>query len=83
MSQKGNSSDRFYGLHQESTSEKAKLKIYGDLAKHLWNTFTKLASDYARIYITFNLYVTHSIKETERNRRNTVEGISTDIFGSE
>ena len=27
--------------------KKAELKTYGDMAKHLWNTFTKLASDYA------------------------------------
>ena len=53
------------------------------MAKHLWNTFTKLASDYARIDIIFDLYITDSIKETERNRRNAVEGISTNIFGSE
>ena len=26
----------------------AKLKTYGDMAKHLWATFTKLTSDYAR-----------------------------------
>ena len=64
-------------------SKKAKLKTYGDMAKHLWNTFTKLASDYARIDINFDLYINYSIKETEWNRRNTVEGISTNIFGSE
>ena len=53
------------------------------MAKHLWNTFTELASDYVRIDIFFYLYIIYSIKETERNRRNAVEGISTNIFGSE
>ena len=63
--------------------KKAKLKTYGDMTKHLWNTFTKLASDYAKIDIVFDLYTTFSIKETERNRRNAVEAISTDKFESE
>ena len=30
-----------------------------------------------------DLYITYSIKETERKRRNTVEGINTNISGSE
>ena len=60
-------SGRFYGLDQESASQKAKLKTYEDLAKHLWNTFTKLASDYARIYIIFNLYVNKQKKYCGRN----------------
>ena len=37
------------------------------MAKHLWNTLAKHASDYV----------------TKRKRRNTVEGISTNTFGSE
>ena len=61
----------------------AKLKTYGDMAKHFWATFTKLTSDYARMNIIFDLYITYSIKETERKRRNTVEGINTNISGSE
>ena len=63
--------------------KKAKLKTYGDLAKHLRNTFTKAASDYARIDIVSDLYITCSIKETDWNRRNAVKGIGTIIFGSE
>ena len=63
--------------------KKAKLKTYGDMTKHLWNTFTKLASDYAKIDIVFDLYTTFSIKETEQNRKNAVEAISTDKFESE
>ena len=34
--------------------KKAKLKTYGDMAKHLWNTFTKFASDYTRIGFIFD-----------------------------
>ena len=63
--------------------KKAKLKTYGDMAKQLWNTFTKLANDYARIDIIFDVYITYSIKETEFNRRNAVKEIRTNIFGSE
>ena len=36
--------------------KKAKLKTYRDMAKHLWNTYTKLPSDYARIDIIFDLH---------------------------
>ena len=53
--------------------EKTKLKTYGDMAKSLWNTFTKLARGYARIDIIFDLYLTCSIKETKQNRRNAVK----------
>lgn len=56
--------------------EKTKLKTYGDMAKSLWNTFTKLARGYARIDIIFDLYLTCSIKETKQNRRNAVKGTS-------
>ena len=56
--------------------KKAKLKTYGDMARHLWNTFTKRASDYARIDITFDLYMTYGIKELKQNRKNAVKGIS-------
>ena len=63
--------------------KKAKLKTYRYMTKHMWNAFTKLANDYARIDIIFHLYITYSIKETERTRRNAVKGISTNIFGSE
>ena len=51
--------------------------------KHFWATFTKPTSGYARMNIIFDLYITYSIKETERKRRNTVEGINTNISGSE
>ena len=50
--------------------KKVKLKSYGEMAKHLWNIFTKLASDYSRIDITFDLCIICSIKETERDRRD-------------
>lgn len=56
--------------------EKTKLKTYGDMAKRLWNTFTKLARGYARIDIIFDLYLTRSIKKTKQNRINDVEGIN-------
>ena len=35
--------------------KKSKQKTYGVMAKHLQNTFNKLASDYARIDIIFDL----------------------------
>ena len=61
--------------------KKAKLKTYGNMARHLWKTFTKLASNYARKNITFDLYITCSIKETKQNRRNGSTGISTNNLG--
>ena len=61
-------------------AKKAKLRTYGDMAKYLWDTFTKLASDYARIDIIFVLYIIYSINDIETNRRNEVEGNGTDIL---
>ena len=49
--------------------KKAKLKTYRDMAKHLWNTYTKLPSDYARIDIIFDLYITYTIKETTEQKK--------------
>ena len=54
--------------------KKTKLKTYRDMAKHLWNTLTKHASNYARIKIIFDLCIIYSIKDTEWNI-NAVEGI--------
>ena len=36
---------------------------------NIFGTLTKLASDYARIDIIFDLYITYSIKETKRNKK--------------
>ena len=83
VQQKGNGSARFYGLCQESASKKSQIENLRRYDKKFWNTFTKLASDYAKIDIIFDLYTTFSIKQTERNRRNAVETISTDKFESE
>ena len=78
VQQKDNASGRFFVDYARTVPvKKAKLKTYGDMARHLWNTFTKLASDYARIDITFDLYITYGIKELKQNRRNAVKGIST------
>ena len=63
--------------------KKTKLKTYGDMAKHLWNIYTKLTSDYARIDIIFDLHIIYSINDKEQIRRNAVEGISINIFESE
>ena len=60
-----------------------KLNTDGDMAKHLRNTFTKIASDYARIDDIFYLYINSKIKETERFSRNSAGEISANIFGSE
>ena len=36
------------------------------MARHLWSTFTKLASDYARLDITFDLYTTTVSRKQNR-----------------
>ena len=57
-----------------------KLNTYGDMAKHLRNTFTKITSDYARIDDIFDLYINNKI---ESFSKNSAGGISANIFGSE
>ena len=57
-----------------------KSNTYGDMAKHLRNTFTKITSDYARIDDIFDLYINNKI---ERFSKNSAGGISANIFGSE
>ena len=42
-----------------------------------------LQSDYAKIDIIFDIYIIYSIKDTKQNRRNALEGFSTNIFESE
>ena len=54
----------FMAYAKKMPVKKARLKTYGDMAKHLSNTLTKLASEYARIDIIFDLYKTYSVKET-------------------
>ena len=49
--------------------KKAELKTYGDMAKHLWNTFTKLASDYAsRRYFLFINNLQYQGKKTKQKK---------------
>ena len=44
--------------------KKTKLKTYGDIAKHLWNTFKNLTNSYATIDIIFGLYISCSVKDS-------------------
>ena len=59
----------FMGYARKVPVKKAKLKTYRDMAKHLWNTYTKLPSDYARIDIIFDLYITYTIKDTTEQKK--------------
>ena len=49
--------------------KKPKLKTYGGMAKHLWNTFTKLESNYARIdYFRFIHNLKYQGNRTEQKK---------------
>ena len=63
--------------------KKLKLKSFQDFAMHLWGTFSNLSKDCDRTDIVFDLYLPHSIKQHERNRRIKIAGINTNISGSE
>ena len=59
--------------------KKLKLKTYGDFVKKLWNTFSYLSRYCNRIDIIFDLYLQHSIKQFERDRRGKHDAINTTI----
>ena len=54
-----------------------RLSTYRDLFSNLWGTFTSLGQSCDRIDIVFDVYLAHSIKESERRRRAGVQGIET------
>ena len=55
-------------------AKKIKRKTYGDVVKHLKNTFSKLASNHAKIAIIFDLYIIqyqiNRTKQTKQYRKN-------------
>ena len=59
---------------------KLKLETFNDLATHLCNTFTALASHSKRVDIVFDLYYSESVKEHVRLKRsNDAPPINVDI----
>ena len=59
--------------------KKMKLKTYEELFNTLWNTFSSLSKECARIDIVFDVYLHCSIKEGERSRRSKEDSIETII----
>ena len=59
--------------------KKMKLKTYEELFNTLWNTFSSLSNECARIDIVFDVYLHCSIKEGERSRQSKEDSIETII----
>ena len=59
----------FMAFAQKIPTKKMMLATYEDFFKALWRTFSSLSKGCSRINIVFNVYLRHSIKQGERNRR--------------
>ena len=60
-------------------TKKMMLTMYEDYFKALWRTFSSISKDCSRIDIVFDVYLRHSIKHGERNRRSKLDPIETNI----
>ena len=61
------------------STKKMMLATYEDFFKALWRTFSSLSKGCSRIDIVFDVYLRHSIKQDERNRRSKLDPIETNI----
>ena len=59
----------FMAFARKIPTKKMMLATYEDFFKVLWRTFSSLSKGCSRINIVFNVYLRHSIKQGERNRR--------------
>ena len=59
----------FMAFARKIPTKKMMLATYEDFFKALWRTFSSLSKGCSRINIVFNVYLRHSIKQGERNRR--------------
>ena len=64
-------------------NKKLNLCTCHDLASHLWKTFIQIYEIATRIDIVFDLYILNSIKNDERDRRESINGTGTSIHSSE
>ena len=61
-----------------------RVQCFGDFAKYIWDTFTRLLDNSKRIDIVFDLYIDSSIKGNERVRRKqSVQPIITTIYNKD
>ena len=60
-------------------TKKMMLTTYEDYFKALWRTFSSLSKDCSQIDIVFDVYLRHSIKQGERNRRSKLDPTETNI----
>ena len=58
---------------------KMMLATYEDFFKALWRTFSILSKGCSQLDIVFDVYLRHSIKQGERNRRSKLDPIETNI----
>ena len=59
-------------------------QCFGDFAKHIWNTFTRLSDNSKRIDIVFDLYIYSSTKGNERvHCKKSVQSIITTIYNKD
>ena len=59
----------FMAFARKIPTKKMMLATYEDFFKALWRTFSSLSKGCSWINIVFNVYLRHSIKQGERNRR--------------
>ena len=69
----------FMAYARKVPTKKMMLTTYKDYFKALWRTFSSLSKDCFRIDIVFDVYLRHSIKQGERNRRSKLDPIETNI----
>ena len=69
----------FMAYARKIPTKKMMLSTYEDYFKALWRTFSSLSKDCSRIDIVFDIYLRHSIKQGERNRRSKLDPIETNI----
>ena len=67
----------FMAYARKISTKKMMLATYEDFFKALWRTFSSLSKGCSRI--VFDVYLRHSIKQGERNRRSKLDPIETNI----
>ena len=69
----------FMAYARKISTKKMMLATYEDFFKALWRTFSSLSKGCSQIDIVFDVYLRHSIKHGERNRRSKLDPIETSI----
>ena len=69
----------FMAYARKISTKKMMLATYEDFFKALWRTFSSLSKGCSGIDIVSDVYLRHSIKQGERNRRSKLDPIETNI----